>query len=137
MQKTDLSLHELAARAGVPERTVRYYIQLGLIDRPEGETRAARYGARHLEQLLAIRKWQQAGVSLQRIGELLRGEADQAPPPRPRGAGTVEVWTHVVVAEGVELMIDAARAQLTADEVRRLSQEVLAAYARVRKERGP
>lgn len=129
-------MNELAARAGVPERTVRYYIQLGLIDRPEGETRAARYGPRHLEQLLAIRKWQQAGVSLQRIGELLRGEAEQAPPPRPRSAGTVEVWTHVVVAEGVELMIDAGRAQLTADQVRRLSQEVLAAYARVKKERG-
>lgn len=136
MERTDFSLHELAARAGVPERTVRYYIQLGLIDRPEGETRAARYGPRHLEQLLAIRKWQQAGVSLQRIGELLRGEVDQAPPLRPRGAGTVEVWTHVVVAEGVELMIDAGRAQLTAEEVRRLSQEVLAAYARVKKERG-
>jgi DNA-binding transcriptional MerR regulator len=136
MQRTDFSLNELAARAGVPERTVRYYIQLGLIDRPEGETRAARYGPRHLEQLLAIRKWQQAGVSLQRIGELLRGEAEQAPPPRPRSAGTVEVWTHVVVAEGVELMIDAGRAQLTADQVRRLSQEVLAAYARVKKERG-
>ena len=61
------SLQELAALVELPERTVRYYIQLGLVDRPEGETRAARYGERHLEQLLEIRKWQRAGLSLERI----------------------------------------------------------------------
>ena len=49
------SLQELATLVELPERTVRYYIQLGLVDRPEGETRAARYGERHLEQLLEIR----------------------------------------------------------------------------------
>lgn len=131
--KTDLSLAELAALVGLPERTVRYYIQLGLVDRPEGETRAARYGPHHVQQLVAIRKWQQAGVSLQRIGELLRGEDAEAPPLRPRGPGTVEVWTHLVVAEGVELMVDAARAQLSPEDVRQLLQKVLAAYASVKK----
>ncbi len=48
-------LAELAVLADLPPRTVRYYVQIGLVDRPEGETRAARYGARHLEQLLQIR----------------------------------------------------------------------------------
>ena len=44
-----LTLDELAALVDLPKRTVRYYIQLGLVDRPEGETRAARYGPRHAE----------------------------------------------------------------------------------------
>ena len=69
------SLDELAALVDLPKRTVRYYIQLGLVDRPDGETRAARYGTRHVEQLLQVRKWSDAGVSLERIRELLSGEA--------------------------------------------------------------
>ena len=36
-------------------RTVRYYATLGLLDRPRIEGRQARYGERHLLQLLAIR----------------------------------------------------------------------------------
>ena len=47
-------LADLCVLADLPLRTVRYYVQIGLVDRPEGETRAARYGARHLEQLLQI-----------------------------------------------------------------------------------
>ncbi len=42
-------LAELCVLADLPPRTVRYYIQIGLVDRPQGETRAARYGPRHLE----------------------------------------------------------------------------------------
>ena len=129
---TSYTFDELCTLTELPKRTVRYYIQLGLVDRPEGETRAARYGARHLEQLLAIRKWQRAGLSLERIGELLQG-GDQ-PPPRPRGAGTVEVWSHLVLADGVELMIEPGRAGLTPEQVRRLTVRVGEAFQRVLEE---
>ena len=83
------SLQELAALVELPERTVRYYIQLGLVDRPEGETRAARYGERHLEQLLEIRKWQRAGLSLERIRELVEPSVGRA---LPRVAGGPARW---------------------------------------------
>ena len=86
-------LAELCVLADLPVRMVRYYIQIGLVDRPEGETRAARYGARHLEQLLLIRKWTAAGVALERIRELLHGELAPVP-PRPRAPGSVEVCSH-------------------------------------------
>ena len=46
------TLDELCTLAELPKRTVRYYIQLGLVDRPIGETRAAHYTSRQLEQLL-------------------------------------------------------------------------------------
>ena len=75
------TLAELCALVDLPARTVRYYVQLGLVDRPVGETRAARYGARHLGQLLGIRKWQQAGLSLERIAELLGGDEDRSAAP--------------------------------------------------------
>lgn len=133
----DHSLFELASLVDLPERTVRYYIQLGLVDRPEGETRAARYSQRHVEQLLEIRKWQQAGLSLERIRELLADPSAKGPPPRRRGAGTVEVWSHLVIDEGVELTINPSAAGLTSAQVRRLFQEVAAAYETIRNDRKP
>jgi DNA-binding transcriptional MerR regulator len=127
------SLSELAALVDLPERTLRYYIQIGLVDRPQGETRAARYGERHLDQLLQIRKWQRAGLSLERIRELLADADATPPPPRPRGAGTVEVWSHLVVDDGVELTIEPGRAGLSPEALRELLREVSAAYDRVRR----
>jgi hypothetical protein len=50
-------LAELCVLTDMPVRTVRYYVQVGLVDKPVGETRAARYGQLHLEQLLLIKKW--------------------------------------------------------------------------------
>ena len=126
------TLADLAALVELPERTVRYYIQQGLVDRPEGETRAARYIQRHLEQLLAIRKWQRAGLSLDRIAELLAEPQSPLPPARPRGAGTVEVWSHLVVADGVELTLEPGRAGLTPDQVRELFREVTACFAQIK-----
>lgn len=131
------SLDELAALVDLPKRTVRYYIQLGLVDRPDGETRAARYGTRHVEQLLQVRKWSDAGVSLERIRELLSGETPPVP-PRPRSAGTVELWSHLVIADGLELSMEAGRAGLSPDETRELFNGVMALYRDIRnKEKQP
>jgi DNA-binding transcriptional MerR regulator len=128
------TLDELAGLVDLPRRTVRYYIQIGLIDRPAGVGRGAHYGPRHAEQLVAIKKWQAAGLSLERIRELLapHGEAGLVPPPRPRQAGTVEVWSHIVVADGVELTLEPTRAGLTPEQVRELAQGVMALFHQIR-----
>ncbi len=113
------SIDELATRSDMPRRTVRYYIQQGLVDRPIGEKRAAYYTASHLEQLLAVRKWQRAGLSLDRIRELLaHPEAGQLPVVPARGPGTIEVWSHLVVMDGVEIMLEPGRAGLSQSQVR-------------------
>lgn len=123
-------LADLCVLADLPIRTVRYYIQIGLVDRPEGETRAARYGPRHLEQLLQIRKWTEAGVSLERVRELLHGEVAPVP-PRPRLPGSVEVCSHLLVTNGVELVIEPGRAGLSPEQVRRLVAGVMQVYGDV------
>ena len=127
-----MTLDELAALVEMPRRTVRYYIQQGLLDRPEGEKRGAYYTPHHLEQLLTIRKWQMAGVSLERIRELLATtDAQSLPPPRPRGAGTVEVWSHLVVTDGLEITLEASRAGMSPEEVRQFFREVTALHDRM------
>ena len=123
-------LADLCVLADLPPRTVRYYVHIGLVDRPEGETRAARYGATQLAQLLLIKKWTAAGLSLDRIRELLRGE--EAPvPPRARAIGSVEVRSHLMVADGVDVVIEPGRAGLSPEQVRQFIKGVMAVFAQV------
>jgi DNA-binding transcriptional MerR regulator len=127
------TLDELCALANLPKRTVRYYVQMGLVDRPEGETRAARYGQTHLEQLLTVRRLSESGLSLERIASVLRGETTGLPPVERR-PGTVEVRSHIVVADGIEIQIEADRIGLEPQQLRHFAREVIALYERIREE---
>lgn len=131
----EFSLDELCSLTDLSKRTVRYYMQIGLADRPDGETRAARYGTRHLEQLLQIRRWTQAGLSLERIRELLSGK-DAAVPERPRRAGSIEVWSHLVVADGVEVNLEPGRAGLSPEQVRQFYADVMSAFEKIKPGQG-
>jgi DNA-binding transcriptional MerR regulator len=122
------TLNELCVLADLPVRTLRYYVQNGLIDRPDGETRAARYGATHLEQALLVRKWTAAGLSLERVKELLHGAAP-AVPAKPKAAGSIEVCSHLFVANGLEVVIEPTRAGLTPEQVRKFVKGVMTLYA--------
>lgn len=125
------SIDELSTLAGLTPRTVRYYIAEGLLERPVGEKRGAHYLPSHLERLLLIRRWSDAGLSLERMRELLDGAAED-PPPRAVRAGSVEVWSRVTLADGLELQIEPGRAGLSPEQLRALVREVTAAYRRVR-----
>jgi DNA-binding transcriptional MerR regulator len=129
------SLDELSALAGTTARTVRYYIAQGLLDRPAGEKRGAHYLLQHLEQLLLIRRWSDAGLSLDRIRELLAGAVAE-PVPRPARPGTVEVWSRVTLADGLEVQIEPGRAGLAPEQLRQLVSDITAAYRRVLGDKG-
>src|SRR5215813_14536095 len=58
-------------RAVPDERTVRYYVTLGLLDRPSAmRGRTALYGPRHVAQVIAIKRLQTMGRSLSEIQAL-------------------------------------------------------------------
>ncbi len=127
---TEYTLDRLAELTGVNRRTVRYYIQLGLVDRPIGETRAAHYTWEHLQQLLAIRKLTEQGFSLERVREVLAQGDAPAAAVAPR-AGSLNVQSHIHLANGVELVVEPGQAGLTPEQLRRFSREAIAAYARI------
>ena len=54
-------------------RTIRYYTTLGLLDRPLIDGRQARYGKRHVLQLLTVKALQSMQLPLARIQEKLYG----------------------------------------------------------------
>jgi DNA-binding transcriptional MerR regulator len=60
-------LEELAAEAGVSPRTVRYYVQRGLLPAPEFRGKDTAYGREHLLRLLAVKQLQQAHMPLDEI----------------------------------------------------------------------
>ena len=63
---------ELAALCGVSERTVRYYVEEGLLPPPASRGRGANFEADHLTRLRLIRAMQQAGNDLESIRDYLR-----------------------------------------------------------------
>jgi DNA-binding transcriptional MerR regulator len=130
-EQQTFTLDEIASLAELPRRTVRYYIQTGLVDRPQGVGKGAFYTQHHVEQLVLVRKWQLAGLSLDKIGDVLKQQASGPLPPTPRRAGTVEVWSHLVVAEGVEVNLEPGRAGLSPEQVRAFFRGVTQLYQQV------
>lgn len=126
-----LNFDELCTTVEMAPRKVRYYIQMGLVDRPDGLNKGAKYTARHLEQLLSIKKWQAAGLSLERIRELLHGDLSDLP-PRKQTPGSIEVWSRILVAPGIELSIEAGTAGLSPEEMRAFFRTVMAAYQEIK-----
>lgn len=118
-------IDELAALTATPVRTIRFYIQEGLVPRPLGAGRGARYAAAHLESLLAIRRWQEQGLTLGGIRQRLAAPAAEAPPRRE--PGSVEVWSHIHLRPGIELRIDPTQAGLNPEQLRALARAALEA----------
>ncbi|MFO0292373.1 MAG: helix-turn-helix domain-containing protein [Rhodospirillales bacterium] len=134
----DIDIEELGRLVELPRRTLRYYVQIGLLDPPDGKGRWARYTARHVEQALQIRKWQLAGLSLERIAEVMRRpDADLPLPPTPRRPGTVEVWSHLVVADGVEIVLEPNRAGLSPEQLRAFFRAVVRLHAEIAGQHAP
>ena len=76
-EPTTYDLNELSDRAGVTPRTVRYYIQQGLLPAPDAQGPSTRYGQGHLDRLLLIRQLQREHQPLAEIRAQLEGLRDE------------------------------------------------------------
>lgn len=132
--ESGLKLDELAERAGVSARTVRYYVQRGLLAPPVFRGRDTVYGEGHLLRLRLIKRLQDARfLPLDAIAAELAGKRDEevrallermdrgerravtaatAGPigplrarARPIEREAGERWTRVTIADGVELSV--------------------------------
>lgn len=95
-------IEELAQLGGVSRRTVRYYIQEGLIPAPLGVGRGKHYSQEHLERLIAVRNMQESGRSLEEIRSGIDERGDAAPEEAPAEPER-QMWVRVLLAEGLEL----------------------------------
>jgi DNA-binding transcriptional MerR regulator len=95
---------DLAKLGGVNRRTVRYYVQEGLLPTPHGVGRGNHYGPEHLERLLKVKALQEGGRSLDEIRRILNHKTkghEEPEPPQPERS----VWRRLTLAPGVELNV--------------------------------
>lgn len=90
-----MKIGELAALAGVPAATVRYYERRGLIAEPARSASGYRqYGPQAAERIRFIRRAQGLGFSLEEIEELLALRVDD-----PASCAEVATKTRAKIAE--------------------------------------
>ncbi len=124
------SFDQLAQLSGVAPRTIRFYIQMELMPRPNGNRRGAWYDDRHLETLLRIRRLTEKGLSLEAVRRALSPAADEAEADREAASPAISTRTHLRLAPGLELVLDPMRAPLSPAALRRFAQDALEAFRR-------
>jgi DNA-binding transcriptional MerR regulator len=103
-----LTIDELAAKTGVPSRTIRFYQAKGALPPPEKRGRVAFYNQEHIDRLKLVAQLQDRGISLRAIRDLV-GRLQN-------GEDSVNEWLGV----GEQL-----RASWVDDEPRLLTEEQL------------
>lgn len=63
------SMDELVDASGISDRTIRYYIEQGLLQNARGRGRSSYYTTEHLERLTRIADLREKGLSLAEIKE--------------------------------------------------------------------
>lgn len=112
-------IEQLAERGGVTRRTVRYYVQRGLLPTPLGTGRGPHYTEAHLQRLIHIRTLQEAGVPLAEIAARLDG-VPQTAVSAPAALPERSTWMRFVLADGVELHVRAGGANFLPSQLARL-----------------
>ena len=133
--KKRYSIKELSALTDISLRTIRFYIQEGLVEKPLGQAKGAYYTDRHLQQLLTIRKYKEAGVSLERIAQILGEESSSLAVDYRIRPGRIRVLSRIDLMEGVELTIDPELSGLGQSDIRYLVREILESMEKIRKEK--
>jgi len=91
------TLQELAAEAGLPARTVRFYIARGLVPGPAQAGRGAAYTSEHLARLREVKQLQAQGLMLAQIARQVGGKRVEAGLPEPSAWWSYPVGPDVVV----------------------------------------
>ncbi len=146
-REDQLSIADLCSLTGLTRRTIRYYIQRGLVDKPHGTKKGAWYTERHVGQLKAIKDFQDKNLSLEDIGRRVRTTQAEVPARMHLSAmSDGELLEHAVparpdpvlvrVGTGVFLVLHGGRTDLTADGLQRFTAGVERLYERIKKEEG-
>ncbi len=76
MTTEELLIHELAQRAGISVRTIRYYIEEGLLPQPAYQGKYSYYTLSYLDRLELIRKLKESFLPLREIREIMGSLTD-------------------------------------------------------------
>ena len=116
------NIETMAKLCGVSRRTVRYYVQKGLLKPPEGGGRGSYYTDKHIMQLKQIQELAEQGVPLIHMKSHLAGKATAFPEKTTLPPLKATVWERHLIKDGVEIHFRPGK--LTYDELHRIKKVV-------------
>jgi DNA-binding transcriptional MerR regulator len=118
MQEKKYNIGQLAELSGFSRRTIRFYVQSGLLNPPAGAGRGHYYTDAHLEALQKINSLKDNNLSLDEIVAALH-----APDVAVEEALPVPTtWVRLEVCPGIELQVQGGRYPVTPARIRRLQK---------------
>ena len=77
MKTAELTIEELANQSGLPLRTLRFYIQEGILQGPDTRGKFARYSQQHLDRIELIRRLKDLRTPIQEIKHMLENISEE------------------------------------------------------------
>jgi DNA-binding transcriptional MerR regulator len=99
MDQKKYTIKELSELTGYPLRTIRYYVQEGLLEPPAGRGRGGFYYDSHLSRLRQIKAWQEKGTRIASIKEYLKGVEE------PLEECSRDIWVKYEIIPGLEISV--------------------------------
>lgn len=96
------NIESLADLAGLTKRTIRYYIELGLLTPPIGSCRGSYYTQSHLNRLEQIKRLSSQGVPLTQMKAIMPDENTNILFSCEDDI-KLSVWTRAFISENIEL----------------------------------
>lgn len=95
------NIESLADLAGLTKRTIRYYIELGLLTPPVGSCRGSYYTDNHLRRLDQIRKLSSQGIPLTQMKSFICDDFQAS--VVCTDDIKINVWNRAVITESIEI----------------------------------
>ncbi len=98
------SLADLVEASGLTERTIRHYIQTGIMPPASGRGRGRYYTTQHLELLTMVAQLREERLSIDEIRERLAPDPASLGPSTPVGPPG-DAWRRIELHDGLELHV--------------------------------
>lgn len=95
------TIQDLCEITGFSRRTIRYYVQEGIIEPPAGRGRGGFYFDSHLHKLNLIKSLQEKGLTLSSIIEYLSSKGSNV----KKAEYSREVWAKYEIIPGLEINV--------------------------------
>lgn len=108
VKKDIYNIETLAKLTGLNRRTVRYYIQRGVLQKPYGKGRGHYYTDEHVARIKEIQRLRKQGVPLNKMLEIFSFDLEVERPAKisERFQGSMEeTWKRIILNEGLELWV--------------------------------
>ncbi|MBI4332739.1 MAG: MerR family transcriptional regulator [Chloroflexi bacterium] len=97
MEEKKYTIDQLGELTGYKRRTIRYYVQQGILEPPAGRGRGGFYNDSHLKRLSEMKALRERGMGLAETVACLQDGVDRET-PFPR-----QVWARYEIVPGLEL----------------------------------